>query len=322
MDKYIDINLQLFAEGAAGAGGDGGAATGAGDAAGVRAPDAGEQRQKRRRENPLANVRYGIQPQESPQNRVAAEAEAANTDQGEPEEESFDDLIKGKHKAAFDAKVQGIIRERFKANQETQAKMDQMTPLLELLGKKYNVDPTDIERMAQVIGDDNSLYEDEAMERGMSVESLKAIKHLETENAALKQREQVSIQEQMMRSHFDSLAQQADQLKQLYPGFDLSRELQNPTFVRLTAPNSGIDVRTAYEVVHRDELRGAEMQYAVQKSAERMSKAIQSGSVRPTENGLNSAQGNAQIKTNPRSLDRADRAEIKRRAQNGEKIAF
>lgn len=322
MDK-TKFNLQLFGEGAAGAGGDGGAAAGAGDNTGVQAPDAGEHRQKKRKENPLANMRYGIQSQADAQSRVAAEAGAADTeDREKPKEESFDDLIKGKHKEAFGAKVQEIIRERFRGNQENQEKLDRMQPLLEALGRKYNVDPSDMEKLAQVIDDDDSLYEQEALERGMSTDSLRTLKHLERENAAYKQREQQSLQDMRMRQHFDGLARQADEMKQLYPGFDLMTEMQNPTFARLTAPNSGIDVRTAYEAVHRDELRGAEMQYAVQKSAERMSKAIQSGSVRPNENGLNSAQGNVQIKSDPKFLNKADRVEIRRRARNGEKIAF
>lgn len=325
MDRWI-LDLQFFADGGGAAGGDGGSAAAAAGDAGVTAPDAGEQRQKKRRENPLANVRYGRQPAEAPAtDRVAdgQQNEAANIgDQGEPKEESFDDLIKGKYKDAFGEKVQGIIRERLKGNQENEDKLNKLTPLLEMLGKKYNVDPTDYDRMAAVIGDDDSLYEAEAMERGMDVQTFKTVRQLEQANEQYKKQEERSIQEQRMRQHFDGLAQQAQQVRQLYPSFDLMTEMKNPTFFRLTAPNSGIDVRTAYEVVHRDELRGAEMQFAVQKSAERMSKAIQSGSKRPVENGLNSTQSAAPIKSDPRSLNKADREEIKRRVRAGEKIVF
>ena len=145
---------------------------------------------------------------------------------------------------------------------------------------------------------------------------------MERENETLKQREQQTIAEARMRQHFDTLARQADEARQLYPGLDLMAEMNNPTFARLTAPGVGVDVRTAYEVVHRDELRGAEMQYAAQRSAERMSNAIRSGSMRPTENGAGGQQSTANIKTDPRTLTRADREEIRRRAANGEKIRF
>ena len=84
----------------------------------------------------------------------------------------------------------------------------------------------------------------------------------------------------------------------------------------------GVDVRSAYEVVHRDEMRGAEMQYAAQRSAERMANAVRSNTARPVENGLSSQQQNVVVKSDPRMLTKADRAEIRERVRRGEKIAF
>lgn len=320
-ETSFDVNLQMFADGGAGAGGgDGGQAAAAteGDA-GVRVRDAAGRKQKR--ENPLANVQYGIQPREtSVQVAPAQDGLAANKTGAE--KASFDDLIKGEYKADFDARVQEIIRNRFKANAETESKLESMTPLLEMLGKKYNVDSTDIDKLTKVIGDDDSLYEDEAVERGMSVESLKLIKQMERENARLQEFERKTQAEQQMQQHFMELSRQGEELKKLYPGFDLMTEIKNPTFARLTAPGVGVDVRTAYEVAHRDELRGAEMQYAAQKSAERMANAVRSNSRRPVENGLNGQQTSATVKIDPRTFNKDDRAEIKRRVLNGEKIVF
>ena len=125
-----------------------------------------------------------------------------------------------------------------------------------------------------------------------------------------------------MQEHFNALSQQAEEARKLYPGLDLMTEMRNPTFARLTAPGVGVDVRTAYEVAHRDELRGAEMQFAAQKSAERMANAIRANSKRPVENGLSGQQGNTTVKSDPTTLTRADRDEIKRRVRNGEKIVF
>lgn len=322
MEKlYLD--LQLFADGGAGAaGGDGGAAAGAEGATGVTAPDAGERRQKR--VNPLANVKYGVQPQqEEAQGEVAATTDdAANTANQDEGKKSFKDLIKGEYKADADAWAQELIRNRFKQNSELEEKLNSMNPLLEALGKMHNVDPTDIQQLTNIILDNDSLYEEEAMQRGMSVDALKAVKQMERENEVLKQREQQSIADMRMRQHFDGLAKQADELKQLYPGFDLMAEMQNPEFARLTAPGVGVDVRTAYEVIHRDEMRGAEMQFAAQKSAERMANAVRANGMRPQENGMNGQQAPVNVKTDPRTLTRADREEIKRRVARGEKIAF
>lgn len=317
------FDLQLFADGGAGAaGGDGGAAAGAGDATGVIAPDAGERRQKR--VNPLANVKYGVQAQQETAQGEAAAADddAANTANQDTGKKSFKDLIKGEYKADADAWAQELISNRFKRNGELEEKLNAMNPLLEMLGKKHNVDPTDIEQLTRIIGDDDSLYEEEAIQRGMSIDTLKAVKQMERENEQLKQREQQSIADQRMRQHFDTLARQADEAKQFYPGLDLMTEMQNPKFAQLTAPGVNVDVRTAYEVVHRDEMRGAEMQYAAQRSAERMANAVKANGMRPVENGMNSQQNTSPIKTDPRTLTKADFAEINRRVARGEKIAF
>ena len=317
MDNLI-FDLQLFADGGGAAGGDGGAAAGAGDATGVQAPDAGERKQKR--VNPLANVKYGVQPQQ--EEAATVTDEAANTANQNDGKKSFKDLIKGEYKAEADAWAQEMIRNRFKQNGEMEEKLNAMNPLLEALGKMHNVDPTDIEQLTNVILDNDSLYEDEAVQRGMSVEALKAVKQMERENEQLKQREQQSIAEQRMRQHFDNLARQGDEVKKLYPGFDLMAEMQNPEFARLTAPGVGVDVRTAYEVVHRDQMRGAEMQFAAQKSAERMANAVRANGMRPVENGMNSQQTASPVKTDPRTLTKADLAEISKRVARGEKIAF
>lgn len=316
MDKSIILDLQLFAEG-----GDGGAAAGAEGATGVTAPAAGEQKQKRR-ENPLANVRYGKQPAEDPAAGVAPGADGAADTVENDGRKSFDELIKGEYKGDFDAKVQDIIRQRFKANAENEQKLTAMNPLMEMLGKMYNVDPTDIDALTKAVGDNDSLYEEEAAQRGISVETLKSIKQLERERDQAQAMQQQSLREQQMRAHFESIAKQAEEAKQLYPGLDLLTEMQNPMFARLTAPGVGIDVRTAYEVVHRDEMRGAEMQFAAQKSAERIANAVRSNSARPVENGLNGQQGASTVKTDPRTLTTADRAEIRERVRRGEKIAF
>ena len=317
MDNLI-FDLQFFADGGGAAGGDGGAAAGAGDATGVQAPDAGERKQKR--VNPLANVKYGVQPQQ--EEAATVTDEAANTANQNDVKKSFKDLIKGEYKAEADAWAQEMIRNRFKQNGEMEEKLNAMNPLLEALGKMHNVDPTDIKQLTNVILDNDSLYEDEAVQRGMSVEALKAVKQMERENEQLKQREQQSIAEQRMRQHFDNLARQGDEVKKLYPGFDLMAEMQNPEFARLTAPGVGVDVRTAYEVVHRDQMRGAEMQFAAQKSAERMANAVRANGMRPVENGMNSQQTASPVKTDPRTLTKADLAEISKRVARGEKIAF
>ena len=128
-------------------------------------------------------------------------------------------------------------------------------------------------------------------------------------------------QQTQIQRHLENMVRQGEELKQLYPGFNLEAELQNPAFLRLTAPGVGVDVRTAYEVVHRDEMRGAEMQFAAQKAAQRVSASVAANAKRPAENGMKGSSA-AINKSDPSQLTKADRAEIRRRVQAGEKIYF
>ena len=180
------LSLQLFADGAAGAGaGDGGTAEGQGVTAAAALPQKGVK-------NPLANVKYGIQPEET---APAAEVQTETVAQPDRNAE-FEKLIKGEYKDLYDARVQDTVQKRLKGTKETVDKYNALTPTLELLAKKYGVDAKDIDALSKAISDDDSYYEQEAMEKGMSVKQLKEVKKMERENAELKaQMEEAQRQE-------------------------------------------------------------------------------------------------------------------------------
>lgn len=309
MDKY-KINLQLFADGAP-AGGDGGAAAAEAVDTGVQAPDAGV-RKSRKRENPLANVQYGIQG--NTEQVAPAQTGAADVSEGE----SFESLIKGRYKADFDGRVQEIIRKRFGENAENEATLESHKALHEALGKRFNVDPTDIKGLMRAITRDPEQVAMMAMERGVSEDTMNLILDLEEKNKAYEEQERKNAADMRMRQHFNNLAQKAEEVKGMYPGFDLMAELQNPEFARLTAPGVNVDVKTAYEIVHHKEIMAAN----AQMQAERMSKAIQANSARPMENGMKGAQSASTVKTDPSMLNKEDRAEIYRRVMRGDKVVF
>ena len=118
---------------------------------------------------------------------------------------------------------------------------------------------------------------------------------------------------------YQSWMTQAEAVKQVYPGFDVHAEMDNPKFVELLRSN--IDMRTAFEVLHKDEIIPAAMQYTAQKVQENISRSIASGGNRPVENGANSGSA-AVVKSDVSKLTKADRQEIARRVARGEKIRF
>ena len=299
------LNLQLFADGGAGAGaGDGGTAQGQG----VTAPDAGVQKADK---NPLANVKYGIQ-EDAP---IAGVQKTATPDRNA----EFEALIKGEYKDLYDAKMQDTIQKRLKGHKELEAKHNALQPVLDILAKKHGVDATDIEALTKAIEEDDSYFEDEALEKGMTVQQLKEFKKIERENAEFKAQMEEQKRQENGQKLYAAWMNQAEETKTIYPSFDLQAEMNNPKFVDLLRSN--IDVRTAYEVLHKDDIIRGAMQFTAQTVESKLSKKIASNGARPTESGM-SSQSAAVVKSDVSQLSKADRAEIIRRVQRGEKIRF
>ena len=306
------LNLQLFAEGgAAGAGaGDGGTAQGQGVTEAAALPQT-----KGAKSNPLANVKYGIQ-----EENAAPAAEVQTETAAQPDRNAeFERLIKGEYKDLYDARVQDTVQKRLKGQKETVDKYNALTPTLELLASKYGVDAGDIEALSKAIEEDDSYYEQEALEKGITVKQLKEIKRMERENANLKAQMEEAQRQENGKKLYSAWMQQSDETKKVYPSFDLRVEMENPKFVDLLRSN--IDVRTAYEVTHKDEIIAGAMQFTAKTVESKIANTIASNGARPSENGM-ASQSAAVVKSDVSQLSKEDRAEIIRRVQRGEKIRF
>lgn len=237
------------------------------------------------------------------------------------------DSIKSKYKKEIGAEVKAGIDKRFKNQRNLQAQIDSIDPMIKALAERYGVqaDATGaipIEALTAKVMDDNSMYEQEAFQRGMSVEDLKQIKSLERENAQLRMQSQRSAEAQ----EWDAIVQEGNAVREIYPDFDLDTEMMNPNFGRLlaTLKKSGFNnaLQTAYESVHRDEIMGGAMRYAVQQTQQKISNSIQSGMNRPVENGTMGNSAGAPTALDPSKLTKAQIEEMKMRALRGERITF
>lgn len=292
------INLQLFAEGSGT--GDGGAMGETGTAA--MSQSNGEN---------LADVKYGIQ-----EDVQTATAQVETPDRNA----EFEKLIKGEYKDLYDAKVQDTIQKRLKGTKDTVAKYEALSPTLELLARKYGLkDANDVDALNKAIEDDDTYFEDEALEKGISVEQLKEIRKMEKENAELKRQMSDKSAEENASKIYAMWMEQEASAKQVYPNLELRAELQNPQFVNLLRNN--VDVRTAYEVIHKDEILPAAMQFTAKTVEQKLTNKIIANGARPSENG-NASQSASLVKSDVSQLSKADRAEIIRRVARGEKIRF
>lgn len=302
MSKILKLNLQLFAEGGAAA---------AGATAGDSAADNSLATNKT--DSPVSVV-YGKQTNEPNQTTVTDSQDNSTSEKTIKEE--FDELIGGRFKEEFGARVKNAVSDRVKNLKGVEKQLNATRPIVEMLANRYGIDPTDINAISLALEEDNSLYEQEALEKGVSVEYLKEVKKLQRENSMYKQAEA----QRNADMAYANWMREAEQLKGIYGGFNLEAELNNPEFMQIMSV-PGMKLRTAYEIIHKDEIIPAAMQFATQKAQENLVNDIIARGARPTENGVSSS-GAVVTKTDPSQLTSKDLAEIRKRVERGEIISF
>lgn len=330
------LNLQLFA--GEGAGGDGG---GEGAATGESAVDAGQQRllelgvpadkirnRAKKSANTVTESAVKAQPKVQEGKQDDKQAAAANNPTEEPKPEnntsrmSWDDIMADPE---YNKQMQAVIQSRLRTAKASEETLNKLTPALEVLARKYNLDPAnmDYDALTKAIDDDSEYYENKALEMGVSVETAKKIDQEERATARQQREEARTLEEQKIRQHISKMEQQGEALKKVFPNFDLRKELQNPAFARMTAPNVGISVEDAYYAIHRNEIQTASMQVTAQKTAQKISNSIQAGQRRPIENGT-SGQAPSVISFDYRNASREQRESLKKQireaAARGEKV--
>lgn len=320
------LDLYIFDGGDGGAGADGG-----GDAGGNNGDDDGNTGG-----TPLDQIVYGKQPadpaalekakpdpEKAPDDPATQTADVTDEPTPEQRDAEFDKLIKGEYKDLYAARVQKIIDTRFKQAKQAEAHAQKLAPVLELLAGRYNVDANDADALLKALESDEGYLEDEAIEQGLSVEQLKEMKRLQRDSAELRRINEERQRAEHAERVFQGWQEQARATAQVYQGFNLQSECQHPEtgerFLGLL--RSGVDVRTAYEVVHKDELIGGAMQFTAQQVQQKTINDIRTRGMRPPENGAAGGAG-VTVKSDPNKLTKADRDEIARRVMRGERISF
>ena len=187
-------------------------------------------------------------------------------------------LADPEYRQAFDTQVQTIVQRRLRNRQSAEASLERLAPVFAALGERYgleNSEPDAIDALAlaaQILGQDGE--EDDGAE---------------------------------IYRHFEQLVGQEASLKERVPEFSLSREMENPAFLKLTAPHTGLSLADAYYALHRDEI-GRE---AALRSLEALTRSLRAGGGRPRE--ISGNQPASTYSADPRSMSREERAALKRR---------
>ncbi len=359
MMDCFDLQLFAGGAGAAGAGATGGAgmtggdgaagATGIGDGAadgygkGSRgeetalAEPAPKKSRRGKKANPLKDVQYGIR--EDPEEAAGAADEGNGPEggagEGTEDERDTDTFVTEKEsasrQAAFEELIQGEYRDLFEdrlrsVREEAEGRAEKLTeqakalsPLISLLSSKYGVEDGDLEGLVKAVEDDDAYYEEEAMREGLTVAQLKQMKRMERENAELRAAREEMERRREADQIYSRWMAESEEVKKIYPSFDLGRECQNEDFIKML--RSGVGLKAAYQALHMDELLGGAMQYTAKEVARHVTENIRARGERPVENGL-SAGSAAITKTDVTKLTKRDREEIERRVLRGEIIKF
>lgn len=268
METY-KMDLHLFDEGAAG--GEGGAA--------AQAPEAGAQ----------------------------AEGAGSNPEGSRDLEAEFDNLIKGEFKDTYNKRVQGIVQNRLKGSKQTEASLREAREIMALMGERYGLDGTDAKALRTALENDRQYLEEEALEKGMSVDQLAEMKKMERENRSFRQAMERQREQAEFDQKFRAWSEEAEGLKEQYPTLNLMEEFNDPNFIRLL--DSGVGVKAAYQAIHFDELMTGAMAHTAQTAQKKVMDSVKANGARPMENAAQGAAG-VSAYTDVNKLTKQQRKEI------------
>lgn len=298
--------LQFFADGGAPAGEGGAADTGVASGnpgpnledLGVPADKAERFRQRKQKSAPKAQ----------PKDDTSSAANAAPSPQGEGNKAmSWDEFMKIPEN---NERMQRTMSERVnRVARENTEYISKLSPALELIASRYGIKADDngvydAEAIAKAVQDDDSYYEQKAMDLGVDTETAKRIEQLEQKERRSEEERQRQQRDQQLREHFQKMQQQANDIQSIMPGFNLQDALNDPRFVQMTSPEFGMSVKEAVWALHGDEIQAQAVNAVAQRAKLDAANAIRSG-IRPRENG----SSNAAVSVNPnmRNMSREER---------------
>ena len=228
-------------------------------------------------------------------------------------------MINGDFRDLFDARMQKAIKERVGEVKQLQQQIQQQNDVIGLVAKKYGISTDKMGDIREALESDDVFWEEAAADQGMTVDSYKKMVKLEAENEALHKAREEAERKNQKDAVFQKWDREAEELKRMYPQFDLQSEIQDKRFLDLMG--AGIDMRTIYETLHHDEILPALMQQTAKAATKQQAAAARSGQMRPAENGMSSRPA-AQTVKDPAKMTKEERQEYARRAARGEIITF
>lgn len=249
----------------------------------------------------------------------------AQNDQGQPAAEaqpqkmSFRDLLKSdpEYSAEYKKSVQEHVGRRMKATEAGMQRLSALEPVAERLAKIYGVDSQDPAALLSAIENDDRYYEEQALAAGMDVGTYKQLEQSNRKIEMLQRQVEANRRNEEARRIHAKWAQESEAMREIYPDFDFDSEMEDDNFARLL--RAGVPVRHAYEVAHHDQIMGAGMAYAVQRTAAQVANDVRARGMRPAENGAGNGAGSVTRGLKVADMTEKDILRIAAKAKRGEK---
>lgn len=285
------FDLQLFAEGGAG---NGGAGTGAGAS--------------------------GVNPQDAAAG-TGVNGAAAGHQQSQPQDDASGwQEAKSRYKSQYDADVNQIVRSRLKDAEGHQRTLTTLQPMLDAMATQMGIQAGDYQAMVDKYMDNDALYEQEALERGSNVETIKEIHQLRNRLNASESEAKQYRERQAFDRHMQGLMQQAEALRAKYPALDLNTMVNDERFWRMAGPNGPLNLEQAYVAMYHDQLKAQAMQTAARQGQQMAAQNVQANLARPRENAGRTSGPQAGLKPDFSKLTMKQIEEYSRQARMGRRV--
>ena len=276
-----------------------------------------EKKEAANAQSDLSQVQYG----RSEDGGMASQV-GTDTNETQSLEERFQQMISkdGEFHDIYGQRVSQAIQDRFKNQADYQGQVNQYEEALAPLMMKYGLDAGDIEGLTNASASDKDIYRSGAEEAGLDVGQY--MERLKLEADAERGRKIMdAYQKQQERNRlFSQWENEANQLKQAFPGFDLGMEIQqNERFTRLL--DGGATVSEAFAATHMMEILNGMGQEQRRNAQQDVVQNIQRQASRPMESGMRHAPA-IQRRVDPNTFNDADIDEILKRVGNGERFSF
>ena len=234
-------------------------------------------------------------------------------------DKEFDELIKGKYKEQFGARMQEGIQNRFKNSQDYEVQVGQYQETIAPLMAMYGLEADDIEGLKEAIENDDSLFASRADEEGLTTEKFRENLKLKWDAKLGNDYRQRLEEEKERQAQFEEWDREAEELKQAMPNFDFEKEMESDEFAESLA--RGNSVQEAFILAHWADMLSASNQQSLHNATNNTINQFKERAARPQESALK-PQPAIVRKADPSKFTKEDFMEIRRRVQNGETIVL